>query len=135
MAKENGLGWTTFDIDDAGGTARDIKNDVPSCSWDMARGIQDTTGLDSFARETLLLHSDFQSRFDMVFNDATNQGFDVVKTVGSTSVPRTQTMAISGQTLANEVNISNVSHQRSQGGEWTMAVTTVLQSGLVPTWA
>jgi hypothetical protein len=135
MAKENGLGWTTFDMDDAAGVARQLVNDVPTCSWDMARGIQDTTGLDKSARETLLLLSDFQSRFDMVFNDAANQGFDVVKTVGSTSVPRTQTMAISGQTLPNEVNISNVSHNRSQGGEWTMSVTTVLQDGTVPTWA
>ena len=30
MAKETGLGWTKCEVDDEGGTVRDIKNDVTS---------------------------------------------------------------------------------------------------------
>lgn len=135
MAKESGIGWTTFAIDDSGGTARDIKNDCTNLSWTTPRSIQDTTGLDSAARETLLLLADFSFTANGVFNDASNLSHDVFKTVASASVARTVTCVISGQTLANECNLTDYGLTRAQGGEFTWTVPGVLQSGTAPTWS
>ena len=134
MAKKNGLG-ASLSIDDSGGTARDISNDVTNVSFTTPRGVQDITGIDSSARETLLLLADFSFTANGVFNDATNASHDVFKTVSSTSVARTWTWVLSGQTLANEVNLTDYQLNRSQGGEFTWTVPGVLQSGTAPTWA
>lgn len=121
-------------MDDSGGTARDIKNDCTNINWTTPRGIQDTTGLDSAGRETLLLLADFSFTATVVFNDATNQSHDVFKTVASTSVARTVTNVVSGQTLANECNLTDYQLTRAQGGEFTGTVPGVLQDGTAPTW-
>lgn len=135
MAKEAGTGWTTSEVDDSGGTARDIKNDITNLSWSMPRSIQDTTGLDKSARETLLLLADFSITMDGVFNDASNASHDVFKTVASASVVRTVNNVISAQTLAVECNITDYAMTRSTGGEFTWQAPGVLQDGTAPTWA
>ena len=33
MAKESGLGWTAFTVDDASGTPRAIRNDCTQIQW------------------------------------------------------------------------------------------------------
>lgn len=104
-------------------------------SFTTPRGVQDVTGIDKSARETLLLLADFSQTANGVFNDATNASHDVFKTISSTSVARTNTWALSGQTLANEVNLTDYQLNRSAGGEFTWTVPAVLQSGTVPTWA
>lgn len=122
-------------IDDSGGTAKTISNDITTLSFSTPRGVQDVTGLDKSAMERLLLLADFQFSATLVFNDAADFGFQVFKTVPSTSVARTVTLAHSGQTLPNEVMFSDVAFSRPQSGELTYSVTGALATGVVPTWA
>ena len=60
---------------------------------------------------------------------------DVFKTVPSTSVARTVTNTISGQTLAGELLFSDYNLSRGSGGEFTFSAPGSLQSGTTPTWA
>jgi hypothetical protein len=59
----------------------------------------------------------------------------VFKTVPSTSVARTVTLNISGQTLANETLFTDYAMTRSEKGELTFKAPGVLADGTVPTWA
>jgi hypothetical protein len=135
VAKENGLSWSVASIDDSGGTARAIKNDFTSLSFATPRGVQDVTGIDKAAYERLLLLADFSVTFNGVFNDASNMSHDVFKTVPSTSVARTVTLTVSGQTLANECLFTDYPLSRSDSGELTFTVPGVLADGATPTWA
>lgn len=135
MAKESGLGWTTASVDDASGTARAIKNDFTSIQFATPRGVQDITGIDKSAYERLLLLADGSFTGNGVFNDAANQSHDVFKTVPSTSVNRTVTLTVSGQTLAMEMLFTDYPLNRADSGELTFAVPGVLADGSVPTWA
>ena len=135
MAKESGLGWSTCSVDNSAGTAKAIKNDVTSLQFATPRGVQDVTGIDKSAYERILLLADFSITLNMVYNDATDQMFDVFKTVPSTSVARTTTLTVSGQTLANEVLYTDFPLYRADSGELTAAVPGVLSDGTVPTWA
>ncbi|MER7813795.1 hypothetical protein [Streptomyces sp. NPDC096153] len=135
MAKESGLGWTTCSVDDAGANARAIKNDITNLQFATPRAVQDVTGIDKSAMERLLLLADFSVTLNGVFNDATNMSHDVFKTVPSTSVARTVTLTVSGQTLANECLFTDYPLTRSDSGELTFAVPGVLADGTVPTWA
>ncbi|MFM9629361.1 hypothetical protein ACKI10_17260 [Streptomyces galilaeus] len=135
MTKESGLGWTTCSVDDASGTARAIKNDITNLQFATPRGVQDITGIDKSAFERLLLLADFSITLNGVFNDAANASHDVFKTVPSTSVNRTVTLTVSGQTLANECLFTDYPLSRSDSGELTFSAPGVLSDGNVPTWA
>lgn len=135
MAKESGLAWTTCSVDNSSGTAKAIKNDVTSLNFSTPRGVQDITGIDKSAYERLLLLADFSITLNCVFNDAADQMHDVFKTVPSTSVARTVTLTVSGQTLPNEVLFTDYPLSRAASGELTAAVPGVLSDGTVPTWA
>ena len=95
----------------------------------------DVTGVDKSAIERLLLLADFSITLNGVFNDAANQSHDVFKTVPSTSVARTTTLTVSGQTLAAECLYTDYPLTRAQDGSLTYAVPGVLADGTVPTWA
>jgi len=101
VAKESGLAWTTCSLDDSTPTLRAIVNDSLSVDFSTPHAEQDVTGLDKSAVERLLLLADYQSTLNGNFNDASNTAHDVLKTAGSSSVTRTQTLAVSGQTLTN----------------------------------
>lgn len=135
MAKESGLGWTTLSVDDSSGTPRAIKNDITNLQFATPRAVQDITGVDKSAMERLLLLADFSVTLNGVFNDASNQAHDVFKTVPSTSVNRTVTMAVSGQTLANECLFTDYALTRAADGSLTWSAPGVLADGTVPTWA
>ena len=135
MAKESGLGWTTCSVDTSAGTAKAIKNDVVSMDFATPRGVQDVTGIDKSAYERLLLLADFSITLNLVHNDATDQEYDVFKTVPSTSVARTVTLVVSGNTLANEVLFTDYAWNRAASGELTKTAPGVLADGTVPTWA
>jgi hypothetical protein len=136
MAKESGIGWTTCSIDDSSGTLRAIINDVTSLQFATPRGVQDTTGLDKSAMERLLLLADFSATLTGVFNDAALTGaHTVLKTVPSTSVIRTFSLGVSGQTLSNEVIASDFSYNRAQSGELIWTCPLALADGAVPTWS
>lgn len=135
MAKETGLGWSALSVDDSAGTARDIRNDITNFQFATPRGVQDVTGVDKSAFERLLLLADFTVTVNGVFNDAANMSHSVLKTVPSTSVARTTTLTVSGQTLAGELLYTDYALTRSQAGELTFSSPAVLADGTVPTWS
>lgn len=135
MAKESGLGWTTCSVDDATGTPCDIKNDVTNLEFATPRAVQDVTGLDKSANERLLLLADASITLTCVFNDAASHAHAVFKTVPSTSVARTTSLAVSGQTLAMEMLYTDYPFSRAATGELVHAVPGVLADGTVPTWS
>jgi hypothetical protein len=135
MAKETGLGWTTLSVDDSAGTPNVIKNDVTNFSFATPRGVQDVTGVDKSAFERLLLLADFSINLNGVFNDAATFSHATFKTVPSTSTARTVSLAVSGQTLANECIFTDYSLNRAQDGSLTWTAPGQLADGTVPTWS
>jgi flagellar capping protein FliD len=135
MAKSTGLGQTTLSVDDAGGTARDIRNDITNWQMSTPRGVQDVTGVDKSANERLLLLADASITLNGVHNPSSNRQHDVFKTVPSTSVARTVTVTINGVTLATEMLFSDYQLNRSDSGELTWSAPGSLADGTVPTWA
>lgn len=135
MAIESRLGWSNYTIDDAGGTAREMAARITQASISTTVAQQDITTISLSAMARLPLLSDCQDQLTLLFDDATNNSFDVLKTVGPTSGPRTVTRVHSGQTLATESNLSSVNWSGTQSGELTATATLVLQSGSVPTWS
>jgi hypothetical protein len=133
MAKEGGMGASVA-VDDSGGVARTISNDITNFSMSTPRGVQDVTGVDKSAIERLLLLADFSGTDNGIFNNASNMSHAVFKTVPSTSVARTRTMAVSGQTLAAEVLYTDYSLNRGQDGSLPFTAPFVLSDGTVPTW-
>lgn len=135
MAKESGLAWTTLSVDDSSGTAQDLRNDITNLEFATPRATQEITGIDKSAMERLLLLADFTITLNGVFNDAANKSHAVFKTVPSTSVARTVSISVSGQTLANECLFTDYPLTRADSGELTWAVPGSLSDGNVPTWA
>lgn len=135
MAKESGLGWTTLSVDNSAGVVKVIKNDITSLEFATPRGVQEVTGVDKSAYERILLLADFSISLKGVFNDATDFSHDVFKTVPSTSVARTTTLAVSGNTLAPEVLYTDYSLSRAEDGSLTWQAPGLLADGTVPTWA
>ena len=134
MAKESGLGMAIA-IDDSGGSARTISNDLTNFDFAIPRAVQDVTGIDKSAMERLLLLADFSITANGIFNDASNQSHDVFKTVSSTSVARTVTITVSGQTLPNETFFTDYSLATGADGALTWSAPGVLTGETVPTWA
>lgn len=135
MAKETGLGWTSLSVDDAAGTPRDIRNDITNFEFATPREVQDVTGIDKSAMERLLLLADCSYTLNGVFNDAANLSHTVFRTVPSTSVLRTVSNNISGQTLATELLFTDYALTRDANGSLTWTAPGVLADGTVPTWA
>jgi hypothetical protein len=134
MAKESGLGMS-FAVDDSSGTARTISNDVNSLAWSTPRAVQDVTGLDKSAFERLLLLADMSVTPTGTFNDAANMSHAVFKTVPSSSVARTVTISVSGQSLAGELLFTDYALTRGADGSLTWTAPGVLADGTVPTWS
>lgn len=134
MSKENGLGFSVI-VDDSGGTPKTISNDITNFEVATPRAVQDTTGVDKSAMERLLLLADMSFSPSGVFNDAADFSHAVFKTVPSTSVARTTTLAHSGQTLAGELLYTDYALTRANTGELTWQAPGVLANGTVPTWS
>lgn len=136
ISKETGLAWTTLSVDDSGGTPRDIRNDITNFEFSTPKAVQETTGIDKLAMERLLLLADFSITLNGVFNPtATTSSHAVLKTVGSTSVNRSITMTVSGQSLNNECIITDYALTRGDDGSLTWSAPAVLADGAVPTWS
>ena len=133
MAKESGLGITCA-IDDAGGSARTISNDITNIQWTMPSEVQDITGVNSSGTERLLLLAEFTLTLNGVFNSAANQSHDVFKAVNVSSVTRTATLTHSAQILANEVFFNDYVLTRTDNGALTWAAPGELNSTTVPVW-
>jgi hypothetical protein len=136
MAKKSGFGITTLSVDDSAGTQRDIRNDITNFQMATPRAVQDVTGIDKSAMERLLLLADFSITLNGVFNDQATTGSHIVfRTVPSTSVLRTVTLVITGNTLANECLFTDYNLTRAASGELTWSAPGVLGDGTVPTWS
>lgn len=134
MAKEDGIP-IVLSVDDSVGAAQDISVDVGNMDWGTPRGVQDITGLDKSANERLQLLADFTVTLNGFFDDGVNLAHVVLRTIPSTSVARTVSIAISGQTLPNETFLNDYALSRAATGELTWTVPGQLADGTVPTWA
>lgn len=133
MAKESGLGWTTLNVDDDGGTARDLRSPTTNLDFSTPYNLQDITGIDSSAMERLSLLADCTGTLNGVFDPGTNSAHAVFS--GDLRVIRTLTIAVSSQTLPVEVLLSDYPLSRGADGAFTWAVPFSLADGTVPTWA
>lgn len=134
MAKESGIGLTVT-LDDSAGSGQAITNDVTDLNFSTPRASMDDTGLDKSGNERLQLLADFRATINGVFNDAANMSHAVLKTMSSTTVVRTLALAISGQTLSNEVNIDDYALTRGADGSLKWSAPVSLANGAVPTWS
>jgi hypothetical protein len=133
MAKQSGLGWTTFSIDNASGTPVDVRNDCTNLQFATPRAVQDITGIDKSANERLLLLADGTLTGDFVYNPS--GAHTVLATIPSTSVQRTVSLGVGGKSLAMEMIGTDYPLQRSNTGELTSSVPFSLADGTVPTWS
>lgn len=133
MPKESGIG-VTLSIDESGGTARDVSNDVGETNIDTPAESHDVTGLDSSAHERVYGLHDFQASITGYFNDTSQALFDVLKTAGSTTATRTFSWTLSAQILAVETLLTRCTWGRSRAAEMSVQATFELQSGDDPTW-
>lgn len=138
MSKQTGLG-ATVTVDDSGGTARIITNDVQSFQVAMPRGVLDITGVDKSAIERTLLLADFSvSLVTTAINFAAAPSFhDCFKTVPSTTVGRTTAIlcGTGGGTVTAEVLYTDYQVTRGQDGALGATVPGVLQNGTAPAWS
>ena len=135
MAKQSGLG-DYLAVDDSGGSARDISNDVTHATFNNGTSLQEITGRDKSAMERLQLLGDGTVSINGVFNSASNLSHDVFKTQSGT---RTVTYAVGGNTGSNpklemEMLVSAYNLDRAADGSLTWSAELSLQSGTVPTW-
>ena len=124
-------------MDDSGGVARDIRNDITNFDFSTPRGVQDVTGIDKAAIERLLLLADFSINLNGVFDPGTNLAHAVFSTVPSTSVLRSVNITTNGKNLNQGTAVLFTDYQvtRAQSGELTWVAPCVLASGAVPTWS
>lgn len=122
-------------MDDSAGTPNAIKNDVTNLQFATPRAVQDVTGIDKSAMERLLLLADFSITLNGVFNDAASGSHVTFKTVSSTNVARTVSLAVSGQTLACETLFTDYAMTRGNDGALTWSAPGVLADGTVPAWS
>lgn len=133
MAKQSGVGWTTLSVDTSAPSLTDIKNDVTNFDFSTPRAVQDTTGVDKFATERLMLLADFTITLNGVFNTA--KSHPVFKDVATTDVVRTCSLAISSQTLSNECVFTDYAVSRAAGGALTWSAPGSLADGTAPAWS
>ena len=134
MAKESGIAMSIA-VDDSGSSARTISNDITNFDFSTPRNVQVVTGIDKSAEERLQLLADFTITLNGIFNDASNVAHAVFSTVPSSSVARTVTITISGQSLPNETFFNDYAISRPASGELTWTAPGTLSGGTVPTWA
>ena len=135
MALEPGFPFAVI-VDDSGGTPRTISASVNALQYATPRGVQDITGVSMSAIARQLLLADMNVTLTLAaFDDAANSTHDVFKTVSSSSVARTTSLALSGQTLAAEILFTDYPWSRGGDGSITSSVPGVLANGAVPTWA
>lgn len=132
MAKETGLGWTTFDVDDEAGTAQDIRAATNSLEFSTPVNLLEVTGLDKSAMERLQGLYDFQATANGTWDDATaDSPHDVFADLSNV---RTWAIVVSGQSLSNEVLISDYALNRGNDGSFTWSAPAALANGTIPNW-
>lgn len=134
MAKVSGI-TTAVTVDDAGGTARIITNDVTSLTTNTSRGVQDVTGLDKSAMERLLLLSDGTISINGVFNTAALTGSHTVLSTITDNDNRTVAIGYPSATLTMEMVLTSYNLNRAQDGSLTFTAEMALADGTAPAWS
>ena len=136
MAKVSGLG-DTVSVDDSGGSARDISNDITDFSINLPQNLLDVAGVDKSVQERLIGLSDGTVTLNGVFDPASNKAHDVFKTrTGTRTVTITLYEDGSGDPrLIMEMLVGNYDITRGSDGSSTWTATLSLQSGTVPTYS
>jgi hypothetical protein len=138
--KTSGLG-ATISVADAGGTPRVFSNDVNDFTLATPVAMQDTTGVDKFAKERLALLRDYTLQLKGVANFAANMSHAVLSTVttGAGAVARATSVypTSNGSTPVMAANLlfSSYDMARGNGGELTWSSEGMLADGAIPTWA
>jgi hypothetical protein len=136
MAKESGLGWTRLEVDNTGGSAQELKNDVGSFEFALPIAVQEVTGIDMSAYERLPLLRDFSITLNFpAWNDDANRVFAVLSTIPTNPGPRTVGMTVSGQILNNECLFTSFDWSRGDDGKFSGKSTAVLANGTIPAWS
>lgn len=135
MAKQSGLSWTTFSVDDSTNTQQAIIDDLTDLKITTPRAVQDITGIDKAAIQRLLLLADCTMTMNGVFNGAANQSHAVFSTIPSTSVNRLVTSVVNGKTLAPTMVLTDYPLTRATTGAFTWSVPASLANGVAPTWS
>ena len=135
MAKQSGLG-DYIAVDDSGGSARDISNDVTNIDIGIPQNLIDSTGIDKSAMERIIGLGDGTVSLSGVFNSTSNKSHDVFKARTGT---RTVTYAAGGNTsgkpkLEMEMLVGGYNLSRGSDGSMTWTAELSLQSGTTPTW-
>lgn len=133
--KVTGLAQTTLTVTDTVPTARDIRNAITDWKVSTPRAVQDTTGIDKSAKETLLLLADISFSCNGIFDTSANGAHAVFSTVPSTSVARAVVIVTNGKTLSFNANFTDYALTRTNTGELTWTAPAVLSDGSVPTWS
>jgi hypothetical protein len=137
MAKESGLAWTTLDVDDAGGTAQDLREDVNSFSFATPINVAEVTGIDKSAVERILLLRDFSINLQGTFDDDTADSFhDVFADImAAAATSRTTSITVSAQIMTGvEVLYTDYALNRGADGQLQVTVPGVLANGTIPAW-
>jgi hypothetical protein len=122
MPKLTGLSGT-LKVTDAATTYRDIGTDITNYTFSTPRGLEDTTGMNKFANERLLLLTDFTVTFNGIFDNDPNLSHSVFSTVTGTPI-------ITVNCLITDYQIT-----RANTAELTWQVPASLADGNVPVWA
>lgn len=135
MAKVSGL-LDAFELDDSGGSLRDISSTVDSVQVQTSQGLIDVTGLDKAAMERVIGLGDGSFQVSGPFDAASNKAHDVFTPLSGT---RTARYTINGLTNGNpqlsmEVLIENYNVSRGTDAKLSWTATLRLQSGTAPTW-
>tara|TARA_R100000808_G_scaffold3776_4_gene12982 strand:+ start:3275 stop:3691 length:417 start_codon:yes stop_codon:yes gene_type:complete len=136
MAKQSGLG-DYIAVDDSGGSARDISNDVSTIEVAIPQNLLEATGIDKSAMERIIGLGDGTVTLNGTFNPAANMSHAVFKT---RSGVRTVDYRVGGNTSSNpklsmEMLISSYNLSRGTDGSMTWTAELALQSGTLPTWS
>lgn len=139
MAKISGLA-AFISVEDAATAIQTISNDVTNFAFTTPRAVQDITGVDKLAHETLLLLADATVQLNGVFNSASTFSHSVFSTVASTTVPRTTKIAPTASSgsspyISMVINYTDYSVTRAAAGELTWQAPGVLADGTPPVWS
>jgi len=135
VAKATGLGWTTLNIDDVGGTPVDLRNDFNSVQFATPLAVQDVTGIDKFAFERLALMVDMSFTGNgAAMNAAASKSHVTLADPTNRRTLRTTTIVVNGKTLAGEMLFTDFSYNRGADGGLPFTAPAVLADGTIPAW-
>ena len=105
MAKQTGLG-DYIAVDDSGGSARDISDNIVSYEIGNSQNMLDSTTISKSAMERLIGIGDLTVSLSMIFDAASNKSHDVFKTKSGTWSPKKRERTL-GKMSPNQKEIMN----------------------------